>query len=145
MTSPQSVQLSIPANSEFIAVARLSVSGVAARMDFSIEDIEDIKVAVSEACTNVIQHAYANTQSGVINITFTIHKDLLEITVKDSGKGFNPNNVESEKTKGGNSDLYGLGLGLVFIQSLMDDAQINSEQGIGTTLTMVKKRPQHVA
>lgn len=145
MSKSQTVQLSIPASSEFIAVARLAVSGVAARMNFTIEDIEDIKVAVSEACTNAIQHAYLDPENHQIDIVFKLNESQLEISVTDNGKGFNTENIESEKTKGTNTEMFGLGLGLVFIQSLMDDAQIRSEQGKGTTLTMLKNKTPHVA
>ena len=55
------VKLTVPAVSDYIAVVRLAIAGVAARMNFSVDEIEDIKVAVSEACTNVVRHAY---QSG---------------------------------------------------------------------------------
>ncbi len=136
----QRVEMSIPASAEFISVARLAVSGVAARMNFTIEDIEDIKVALSEACTNAIQHAYQADAKGHIEIAFLLHDTSLEMIVKDNGKGFNTDNVQSEKTNSSTED-FGLGLGLVFIQSLMDEAEINSVKGKGTTLKMLKNLP----
>ena len=140
MAAPQNIHLSIPAASEFIVVARLSVSGIAARMNFSVEDIEDIKIALSEACTNAIQHAYEG-QSGpsVIGMTFFLYSDKLEIEVKDTGKGFNPQTAVSHKVETDQpSEQFGLGLGLTFIKSLMDEANIQSDMGKGTVVKMVK-------
>jgi len=141
---PKLVQLTLPAQSEFISVARLTVSGIAARMNFNVNDIEDIKVAVSEACTNAIQHAYTPEDPGLIYIDFLLHDNRLEIIVKDDGKGFNTQHIQSKKGTS-SDDVFGLGLGIVFIQSLMDDAQINSEDGKGTILTMHKNLPQILA
>ncbi len=145
MPSPQRVQLSIPASAEFISVVRLAVSGVAARMNFTIEDIEDIKVALSEACTNAIQHAYQADAKGQIEIEFILHDASLEMIVQDHGKGFNTTeNIKAEKSNSSPED-FGLGLGLVFIQSLMDEAEINSIKGKGTTLKMLKNLSTHAA
>ena len=55
---PVKVELSIPSISEYVGVARLAVAGVASRLKFTHEEIEDIKIAVSEACTNAVQYAY---------------------------------------------------------------------------------------
>ncbi len=141
MTETAHIHLSIPASSEFVVVARLSVSGIAARMNFTVEDIEDIKIALSEACTNAIQHAYDQHEGGgkKIDIHFILAGDKLEIEVRDTGVGFNPQGVISKKqTDASASDQFGLGLGLTFIKSLMDAYDIQSELGKGTVVKMVK-------
>ena len=146
MTTPaHKIHLSIPAASEFIAVARLTVSGISSRMNFAVNDIEDIKVALSEACTNVIQHAYEPDQQAMIDIDFHLFPDRLEIIVQDQGRGFNTQHIKSPKIDSDNPELFGLGLGLVFIQSLMDEASIDSEFGKGTTLKMIKSLPKVTA
>ena len=85
MDYPFTVKLSLPAIDSYVAVARLTVSGIASRMNFSIEDIEDIKVAVSEACTNVVLYAYKDGQDGAVEMNCTIYADQLEIEIKDTG------------------------------------------------------------
>ncbi len=137
MTQMPVVQLSIPAQADFVAVARLTISGVAARMNFTIDDIEDIKVAVSEACTNAVQHAYQGGD-GQIVIDAVMHDGLLEILVSDSGKGFDTENIVSSKQDGANDALFGLGLGLTFIKSLMDTCDVSSSPA-GTVVKMTKR------
>jgi serine/threonine-protein kinase RsbW len=142
--SENCVYMTLPAQASFVSVARLTVSGIASRMNFGVDQIEDIKVALSEACTNVIQHAYPE-KSGVIEIEFRLFDDALEIQVSDTGQGFDTQNVKSKKPESPQTEPFGLGLGLVFIQSLMDKAEVFSEKGQGTTLTMVKRLAKSVS
>lgn len=133
---PIKVELTIPSLSDYVGVARLSAAGVATRMKFTHEDIEDIKIAVSEACTNAIQYAYGD-EIGNINLTFLIHEKHLEIQVKDFGKGFD---INSDFVKGvkDDKDKVGLGLGIVFMKSLMDKVKYNSSIANGTEVIMIK-------
>jgi serine/threonine-protein kinase RsbW len=140
MSDSPTVSIQIPAQSDFVGVVRLAVSGVASRMNFNIDEIEDIKVAVSEACTNAVQHAYGGGE-GVIDVVVMLHSDRLEILVKDSGKGFDPSNAVSAKEDGANDALFGLGLGLTFIRTLMDFSEIESIPGQGTVVRMAKNSP----
>jgi serine/threonine-protein kinase RsbW len=140
MSQSPTVNIQIPAQADFVGVVRLAVSGIASRMNFSIDEIEDIKVAVSEACTNAVQHAYGGG-AGTIDIAFTLHSEKLEVVVKDSGKGFDPANAVSAKQDGANDALFGLGLGLTFIRTLMDFSEIESIPGRGTVVRMIKNTP----
>lgn len=144
--SHQVVHLRIPASPEFIVVARLAVSGVASRMNFTVEEIEDIKIALSEACTNAIQHGYISQKEGasMVDIAFLVHADRIEITVKDTGIGFDPLNVTSKKTQELSEEQFGLGLGLAFINNLMDESDIQSKPGDGTMVKMVKYLTQTI-
>ena len=136
MSNPIKVQLVIPNISEYVGVARLTVSGVASRLKFTHEEIEDIKIAVSEACTNAVQYAYPEA-SGDIVIDFDCYKDKLEITITDKGRGFNIDDKPSTQSEDPNK--IGLGLGIVFMKSLMDDVVFKTEIGKGTTVKLVKK------
>lgn len=147
LTTADRVELSIPCASDYVGVVRLAISGVATRMNFSVEDIEDIKIAVSEACTNAVQYAFdgEEKQSATIKIICNLHADKLEITVKDNGKGFDQAEVDrkkQQKSEGtaavSEGEIPTLGLGLTFIQSLMDEAEITSVPGKGTSIRMVK-------
>ena len=132
----------LPAAAEYVVVARLAISGVASRMDFTIEEIEDIKIAVSEACTNCVQHAYLNQpQEGRISMRCDVYEDKLHIAVSDTGKGFDPAILGSEIQRENSETNLGLGLGLTFVKSLMDESDFQSEAGKGTTISMAKYKP----
>ncbi|MCP4050801.1 MAG: hypothetical protein GY730_08865 [bacterium] len=135
---PNNMNVNVPALAEYVSVVRLTASGVASKMNFSLEAIEDIKISVSEACTNVVQYAYKGDISGRIEVNFTIHVDSLEIYVEDKGIGFD----YKEAGKKANVSSMNMGLGITFIKTLMDDMEIKSEIGKGTTIRMVKKSPQ---
>ena len=144
-TKTAEVKITIPALSDYVAVARLAISGVAARMNFSIDEIDDLKVSVSEACNNVVQHAFPNGE-GVICISCKIHLDHLEIIISDEGKGFDTTDIKSKKSDGVSEEEstthFGLGLGLTFIKSLMDSSEVISIPGSGTTVRMTKNAPK---
>jgi serine/threonine-protein kinase RsbW len=136
------VNLNIPSSSEFVSIVRLAVSGIASRMQFTIEDIEDIKISVSEACTNSIQHGYkTDNPSNTIAITLIIHDEKLEITVQDKGSGFDVSKLDKTPSPQIEEDKMGLGLGLTFIKNLMDEMNLESKIGVGTTLKMAKYAP----
>lgn len=141
MADPAKIEIRIPSQSEYVGVVRLAVSGIANRMNFSVEDIEDIKIAVSEACANAVRYAYPSNKIGYIDITCIPDKEQLEIVIKDSGIGFdlkNPHKPKKSKEQEGSSNL---GLGLVFMQSLMDKVNMSSLPNKGTTVHLVKKIP----
>ena len=135
--SPNDIKIEIPAQSEYVSVVRLAVSGVASRLGFTVNDIEDIKVAVSEACTNCVQHAY-DSQDGRIFISCIPETSGLEIIVEDLGKGFDTNIIGSESQIQSSQEKLGLGLGLTFIKTLMDTHSIDSFVGGGTCIKMKK-------
>ncbi len=140
---PENVEFSIPCMSDYVGVVRLAVSGLATRMNFSIEEIEDIKIAVSEACTNSVQYAFENPENERVFISFNLFKDKLEIVVKDTGKGFEVDQlekipIEERRLEDIDESVPRLGLGITFIKSLMDETSIKSELGKGTTVQMAK-------
>lgn len=133
------IDLKIPARLEYIGVARLLVSGVANRAGLAYDDIEDVKLAVAEACTNAVQHAYLE-QEGNIRIQCTVFCDRLLVIVADDGVSFD---AEQEKLRMGPIDqsvgienLTEGGLGLFLIHSLMDEVDVSNDQGV--VVSMVK-------
>lgn len=141
MTHPIQITLTIPSLSEYVGVARLTASGIASRMTFTHEDIEDIKIAVSEACTNAVQYAYG-AKTGDITLTFTIRDQSLEVRVKDDGKGFDASIPVDSAAALNDPDKIGLGLGIVFMRSLMDHVDHHSSPETGTEVVMVKNLQQ---
>src|SRR5699024_6289928 len=82
------VEMKVPAKAEYVYVIRISNSGIVSRVDITYEAIEDMKVAVSEAMTNVVSHAYENDEDGEITLDFGIYEDCLEMMVSDQGESF---------------------------------------------------------
>jgi serine/threonine-protein kinase RsbW len=128
------VELRIPCKAEWVALARLSVAAVASRLSFSIDEIEDIKLAVAEACTNAIQHANG---SQWIDIKCEGTGGGLRISVRDHGHGTRPEHIRSRDLE----DEQAGGLGVFLIRSLMDDVQYEVHPDQGTLLVMVKRLP----
>jgi len=125
------VELRIPSKAEWVAVARLAVAAVANRLNFSIEDIEDVKLAVAEACTNCIQHAEGSEQ---IQITCETGPDGLTVRVRDFGRGARPEGIQPRRDE----ERVG-GLGVFLIRSLMDSVEYDIHPEGGTNLVMTKK------
>lgn len=120
------------------AFIRVAVSGFLLYLDPSLEDINDIKTAVSEAVTNVIIHAYKNSEG---NVYFSISEENRDITiiVKDEGRGIE--NIEKAKQPFFSDDLISerAGLGFTVMESFMDSLEIKSQVGIGTEIIMTKR------
>jgi serine/threonine-protein kinase RsbW len=126
--------LNVPGKPEYVGTVRMTVAHVASRAGFDIEAIDDIKVAVSEACTNIVQHAH-----GELDFTYDVVLELeedkkLKITVKDTGIGFGMEDYV-EPVPG---ESQGSGLGLFIIRALMDEVDLRSEPGSGTDIHMIK-------
>jgi serine/threonine-protein kinase RsbW len=140
------IELKIPSRPEFVGVVRLTLSGIASRMGYSYEDIEDLKIATSEACTNAVHHAYGGSEGGEVTVGFGIYADHLEIIVSDNGKSFNLD--EMKETIGPYSsstsidDMNEGGLGLYLIETLMDDVQIKNDAGVSVLMTKHLQREQ---
>ena len=121
------------------AFARIAVAAFASQLDPTVEEIADIKTAVSEAVTNAIVHAYPNREDGIVKMKVTINNDEIEIEVSDTGEGIE--NVEEAKkplftTK---SNLERSGMGFAIMESFMDELKVESIFGLGTKITMIKK------
>lgn len=129
----EKIELSIPNKAEFVSVVRLTLVAIANRVGFNIEEIEDMKVAIAEACTNAITHG-RNTPSESIDITFVLKEKGLEIQVKDRGKGCEVEKIKNPEIE----ELNENGLGIFIIKSLMDNVVIDSEPDQGMTIIMTK-------
>ena len=133
------IEIRIPAKAEYIGVIRLSMSGIANRMGFSYEAIEDLKVAISEAITNAVLHAYREDETGEITLGFGVYEDRLEVMVADRGDSFKLDEVRDEigPYTGTESveDLREGGFGLFLIDALMDKVEINNNDGIIVLMT----------
>jgi serine/threonine-protein kinase RsbW len=140
---PMSVQtdhiyMTLPAKAKYIEVVRLTLYGVAVRMGFNFEEIEDLKVAVGEACNNAVLHAYEDHEEGLMGILFEAGPDSLRITVCDEGRSFDPAvraRTPVTTTDSNLSEVHAGGLGLYLMQALVDHVEIRTEGGTEVTLT----------
>lgn len=132
------IEMKVPAKAEYVGVVRLSISGVANRMGFSYEAIEDIKVAISEAITNAVTHAY-DEDEGEVTLGFGVYEDRLEIMVADHGGSFKLKEVKDAigpyTSTESVENLREGGFGLFLINSLMDKVQINNNSGVIVLMT----------
>ena len=124
------IKMEIASNPQYVSVVRLTTSGIANKIGFCLDDIEDIKVAVSEACTNAIKHSLDNKFS----VEYTIFENGLTIGITDSGKGYDVNSIDEPNLE----EPKESGLGLFIIQSLMDEVDIKSNINYGTVIKMTK-------
>lgn len=125
--------LSVPEN---VGLSRVVVASFAAQMDMTLNDMEEIKVATSEAVSNCIIHGYNNQPIGKVWISVTQFDNRLEILIKDEGVGIE--DVVQAMEPAYSTDPERMGLGFVFMKSFMDDVQVQSEVGKGTLVKLVK-------
>lgn len=137
----QSVKLNLPATADFVDIVRLNLYGIASKMGFSYEEIEDMKVAVSEACNNSVLYAYGE-ENGVVEVIFNFDDSELAITVKDEGESFDRVEQREGVATLHDKDLNDVqigGLGFYLMQALMDDVSVTSESGKGTEVVLTKR------
>ncbi|HLS20443.1 MAG TPA: anti-sigma B factor RsbW [Bacillota bacterium] len=133
------IEMRFPAKAEYVSTIRLTVSGLANRMGFSYDDIEDLKVAISEAVTNAVTHAYRDEDEGEVTAGFGIYEDRLEVMIADHGGSFNLAEIKDNIGPYHPSEpIYNLregGFGLFLIQTLMDKVEINNTYGVIVLMT----------
>lgn len=130
------IELRLPPDPRYIAVVRLAAAGVASRCEMSVEDIDDLKVAVSEIFTNTIDHAYEGVAARSVLVRLLPGQSELRIEVIDEGVGFEVDRQSFE----GEPDVSGNGgLGLYLVHQYMDDVKIESAPGSGTRVIMTKR------
>ena len=119
------------------AFARISVAAFASGLDPTIEELADIKTAVSEAVTNCIIHGYEDTE-GLITIVCKIFANTILIEISDNGKGIENVDMAKEPLYTSKPDLERSGMGFTIMDSFMDDLEVESILGLGTKITMKK-------
>lgn len=136
MTPQNFMALTIKAVPENVGLARLAVAVFAANLPFTVAEVEEIKVAVSEAVTNAIVHAYPEGD-GSVEVKVKIDDGELWIAVIDEGIGIH--DIEQARQNGYSSDPERLGMGFYFMEELMDSVEVESEPGRGTRVIMCRR------
>jgi serine/threonine-protein kinase RsbW len=127
------VRLTFPAKAEYITLGRLALTGLANLRPLTQETLGDLKLALTEACTNCVRHAFAD-QPGTVEITYELHPDRLTVEVVDDGTGFDDANGGGDE-----DDLVEGGLGLAIIRALADEFELGQREGRpGSRLRFVK-------
>lgn len=132
------MRLEIPSKSQNEAFARIVVASFASQLDPTIEELADVKTAVSEAVTNSIIHGYED-KIGTIVIECLINGNKLEIVIEDNGKGINDINTAMEPLYTSKPDLERSGMGFTVMQTFMDRLEVQSVEGEGTRIIMLKE------
>jgi serine/threonine-protein kinase RsbW len=119
------VRLTIPARAEYITLCRLALTGIARVRDLSDEVLADLKLALTEAASNSVRHAYRGDEEGaVVEISYELLPDRLVIEVTDEGEGFDPDEAE-----GAPEELSEGGLGIAIIRAIADEVEIRTQPG----------------
>lgn len=119
------------------AFARISVAAFVAQLDPTLEEIADIKTAVSEAVTNSIIHGYEE-RLGIVKLVCKIRENEIFIEISDSGKGIENVEIAKQPLYTTKANLERSGMGFTIMESFMDDVQVESVLGLGTKVTMRK-------
>jgi serine/threonine-protein kinase RsbW len=128
MSSAPDVRLTLPARPEGVSVVRQALAGMADALDFDAAVLADMKMAVSEACTNVVVHAYDDAD-GMIEVDMMAEDAGLTVRVRDFGTGIQPRPTRER-------DVPALGLGLPLIAALSDAFELRGSAGQGTEVRM---------
>lgn len=131
-----SFKMQIPSIGENEAFARNVVASFSLDLSPTVEEINDLKTAVSEAVTNVVVHAY--DEVGVIELSAEIIGNELSVTVKDFGKGIDDVSRAREPFYTTRPDDERSGMGFTVMETFMDEVEVTSEKGVGTTVKMKK-------
>jgi serine/threonine-protein kinase RsbW len=125
LTATPDLELKLPARAENVAVVRHALGGIAEALDIGEQALADIKLAVTEACTNVVIHAYDGGDGGPLEVATCIDDRTLIVTIRDSGRGIVPR-----------ADSRGLGLGLPLIATLATSLELGTSSRDQTEVRM---------
>ena len=124
MTEPPDLSLTLPARAENVAVVRHAIGGLAEVVDLPDQTLADMKLAVTEACTNAVVHAYTDGE-GPLEVAAYLQDDCLLVVVRDEGRGIVPR-----------TDSPGLGLGLPLIATLAESLELGTDDAQRTEVRM---------
>jgi len=129
------VRFEFPSLPENVSFARSCVGAFASQLNCTLDDIEEVKLVVSEAVSNCIIHGYQNQGDGKIEIVASLlDNHSLELTIKDTGKGID--NLEKALQPSYSSDPARMGMGFTFMKSFTDEMVVNSKPNEGTTVIL---------
>lgn len=135
--SARVVELTFPAQSRYLVLARLSLAGIAAVAHLDVEQVADLKLAVTEVCANAVQHAYPDDSNGDVRLRITVEQGAVAFEVSDDGRGIDQSRLTDWDAK----SLVERGMGLSIVRSVVDELEIDSPTTGGTVVRFKKKQP----
>jgi serine/threonine-protein kinase RsbW len=132
--------ITFPAKFEFLDEIREIVAQVAREGGFTEKEIYSLQLAADEAASNIIEHAYEGISNANLDITCDVRGDTITITMRDTGKPFDPSKVKQPNLKADLSERQIGGLGVYLMRKLMDEVYYESNPKTGNLLTMTKRR-----
>lgn len=138
MTKENHMKLEFLSKSQNESFARVVVAAFASQLDPTIEELADIKTAVSEAVTNAIIHGYEE-KKGIVIIECSINGNEIEIIVEDQGKGIEDIDQARQPLYTSKPELERSGMGFTVMETFMNHVEVTSQQGLGTKIRMVKR------
>lgn len=127
------VALTIPARPEYVALCRLALTGLARTRALSAELVADLKLALTEACSNSVRHAYEEGRHGTVEVRYDLGDDHIAVEVADDGAGFDPRTLERAQ-----ESLDEGGLGIAIIRAVTDELEIGLRPEGGSRLRFMK-------
>jgi serine/threonine-protein kinase RsbW len=132
----RTIRLSIPARAEYVTLCRLALTGLGQVRAIADDTMADLKLALTEAVSNSVRHAYGPDGEGSVDVVYELRPDRLGIEVVDDGEGFDPDEPPSLE----GDELSEGGLGIAIIRSIADELEIQSRPGArGSKLRFVKR------
>lgn len=132
------LQLEIPSKSENESLARVVVAALAAQLDPTIDELNDVKTAVSEAVTNAVIHAYEEKE-GIIVIKAELYEDEIVVEIEDRGSGIKDLEKAREPLFTTKPEEERSGMGFTIMENFMDRVDIITEEKVGTRIIMRRK------
>jgi serine/threonine-protein kinase RsbW len=131
------VTLEIPAKAEYVVLGRLALAGLVRERRFSTDAVADLKLALTEACSNSIRHAYDQV-NGQVHLSFEASADRVVMTVRDEGGGFHEDDVDCPECAAVGVALSEGGMGISIIRAVVDEFRLEHPSDGGTVLTLTK-------
>ncbi len=137
--NPGEIKLNIPSESGYLELIRTFVVQLADRLGFDEDSVDQIELAVDEACTNVVKYAYQEVgRENKLDVTLEVEPKKLTVIISDFGVGFDPACIETPEMKTYLSEFRSGGLGIYLMQTLMDEVSYDIEPGVKTEVKMTK-------
>lgn len=133
------VNLDIPAQAEYVVLGRLALAGLLRSRGYSEDAVADLKLALTEACSNSVRHAYDH-DDGQVHLTFTVHDDRVVIRIRDEGAGFHDDDVDCPDCPAIPEIKLGEGgMGISIIRAVVDEFSLEKPAEGGTVLVLTKR------
>jgi serine/threonine-protein kinase RsbW len=129
--------MEIPAKAGYVVLGRLALAGLVRERRFSADAVADLKLALSEACSNSIRHAYDH-DAGQVHLSFEASADRVTMIVRDQGGGFHEDDIDCPECAAVGVNLAESGMGISIIRAVVDEFRLDHPESGGTILTLTK-------